>query len=124
MAILQVMSHLIPSSPYSQIKRRTIPSTSLCLNHPGLSSSSSSFELSLSKRNFRIRTTFTIACSASANQSSEEEEESVKEKSVSVVLLAGGKGKRMGVCVLFNLYLPILFVRLVTRMFVCLFNLT
>ncbi|KAF5813551.1 putative 2-C-methyl-D-erythritol 4-phosphate cytidylyltransferase [Helianthus annuus] len=103
MAILQVMSHLIPSSAYSQIKRPTIPSTSLCLNHPGLSSSSSSFELSLSKRNFRIRT---IACSASANQSSEEEE-SVKEKSVSVVLLAGGKGKRMGASMP-KQYLPLL----------------
>ncbi|KAJ0923475.1 putative 2-C-methyl-D-erythritol 4-phosphate cytidylyltransferase [Helianthus annuus] len=103
MAILQVMSHLIPSSsPSSQIKQRTIPSTSLYLNHPGLS-------LSLSKRNSRrIRTTFTIACSASsANQSSEEEEASVKEKSVSVVLLAGGKGKRMGASMP-KQYLPLL----------------
>ncbi|MFS7939307.1 putative 2-C-methyl-D-erythritol 4-phosphate cytidylyltransferase [Helianthus anomalus] len=103
MAILQVTSHLIPSSsPSSQIKQRRIPSTSLYLNHPGLS-------LSLSKRNSRrIRTTFTIACSASsANQSSKGEEESVKEKSVSVVLLAGGKGKRMGASMP-KQYLPLL----------------
>ncbi|KAJ0750843.1 putative 2-C-methyl-D-erythritol 4-phosphate cytidylyltransferase [Helianthus annuus] len=103
MAILQVTSHLIPSSsPSSQIKQRTIPSTSLYLNHhPGLS-------LSLSKRNSRrIRTTFTIVCSASSANQRSEEEASVKEKSVSVVLLAGGKGKRMGASMP-KQYLPLL----------------
>ncbi|KAI7729439.1 hypothetical protein M8C21_003710 [Ambrosia artemisiifolia] len=111
MAILHVMSHLIPSS--SQIKQpSTNPFNSLYLNHHPPRFSSSSFESSLSRRNFRehsIRTTlFTIACSASATATANQADVVVvKEKSVSVVLLAGGMGKRMGASMP-KQYLPLL----------------
>ncbi|KVI01704.1 4-diphosphocytidyl-2C-methyl-D-erythritol synthase [Cynara cardunculus var. scolymus] len=111
MAVLQVVSPLLPSSYFfskiSQSKHQ-IPSKSSLQHykHPQFSLVSS-----LSRRNFKQHSSFgrfTITCSAHDSASTtNEKSEFVKEKSVSIVLLAGGQGKRMGASMP-KQYLPLL----------------
>nr|AMB19707.1 2-c-methyl-d-erythritol 4-phosphate cytidylyltransferase 1 [Taraxacum kok-saghyz] len=112
MAILQVMSSLIPSSSPIPLSKCQIPPNSVHLSsvdqyqHPRFSSL-----CSLSKRNStssRRHSGFTVTCSSNDSASIiNESTEFVKEKSVSVVLLAGGKGTRMGASMP-KQYLPLL----------------
>ncbi|KAI3805242.1 hypothetical protein L1987_27439 [Smallanthus sonchifolius] len=112
MTILQVLSPLTSSSSQIPLSKRRIPSNSVYLPSIDLCRRPrfSSF-YSLSKRNFSFArkhsscSSLTINCSA--NDAANERSEYVKEKSVSVVLLAGGKGKRMGASMP-KQYLPLL----------------
>ncbi|KAI3701942.1 hypothetical protein L6452_27448 [Arctium lappa] len=107
MALLQLPS----SSFFSNISqsKSQFPSNSFCLPslhhyaHPQFSSLPS-----LTKRKFSSFGSFAITCSAHDSATiTNEKSELVKEKSVSVVLLAGGKGKRMGASMP-KQYLPLL----------------
>ncbi|KVI02988.1 hypothetical protein Ccrd_018721, partial [Cynara cardunculus var. scolymus] len=102
MAVLQVVSPLLPSSYFfskiSQSKHQ-IPSMSFALQH--YKHPQFSLVSSLSRINFKQHSSFgrfTITCSAhDSTSTTNEKSEFVKEKSASIILLAGGQGKRMGV---------------------------
>ncbi|CAH1443623.1 unnamed protein product [Lactuca virosa] len=115
MTILQVMSSVISPSSQVPLSQSQIPSNSIYLSsvhhcqHPRfLSPCSLSTRNSTSPRRRSIIRSYTINCSAHNSASiTNQSSEFVKEKSVSVVLLAGGKGKRMGASMP-KQYLPLL----------------
>ncbi|KAL8156091.1 hypothetical protein AgCh_001250 [Apium graveolens] len=105
MSVLRTCFSLSSCSSYSQLSNleissnsfNSLPNSKIFLPIPKNSSLTNTHNPKiLSLRNDGAAVSSRICCSASASQLIKGSDKSVPEKSVSVILLAGGKGKRMG----------------------------